>query len=197
MMRVDRRPAGAGVGAPRGAIEGEASGDLAGDLGARVVFGDELDVAIRQRALGCLVLDAEVGQFESAIDTQQLCLFGERAAFLLGAHIVGTVPAVEVGLVVPLQFVVQDDTRDGATLNTDALCLGLVKAIQLGVVCDFPRLDESRVILLRPTTVARRLTRGDQSLAFLCQDTDTDWLAIDHDLTPLDQAVGFEAPEVG
>ena len=57
--------------------------------------------------------------------------------------------AVQECLIVSLQLVVERHTLDVATVGLDALPLGLERSIDLDVVCELARFDETRVILLR------------------------------------------------
>lgn len=65
------------------------------------------------------------------------------------AILLTAIALVEEPLIVALEFVVEDDTADAATLFPQSLLCTLVGSIDLGVVCQLARLSDARVEGLR------------------------------------------------
>ena len=133
---------------------------------ARVVLGDDLDVALldasrrpsRTRGGGPGARD---GRRRSAAPG-----VGKRLAIGLDGRVLRPVPTVEKRLVVALELVVEHDARDAAAVGFDARGFGLIGAIELDVVGEFTGLHEAGVILLvrRPALDSRGAVPGAPSL---------------------------------
>jgi hypothetical protein len=103
---------------------------------------------------------------------------------------------MEERLVLALEFVVEDDAGDAAAGGLDATGLGLVQAIELGVVWEFARLDEADMVTLGAPIGARRLVRLQQVFAVAREDHDGGGFPGYRDFRALDEALVGEALEV-
>ena len=103
-----------------------------------------LDIAVIVPPVELLVFDAQVGEVHLLIEVREVVLARPLLDLVLvaiGAPV--AVPAIPValvqpGLVVALEFVVEDDSLDACAALQKAFCFTFVGAIDLNVVLEFP-----------------------------------------------------------
>ena len=96
--------------------------------------------------LGVLVLDANVGHGNLAVDRAKTVLFGDQ---FLGVGIVFLwAERDEVAIEIPLEFIVENDAQRPAARAFDPAGLLLIEAVQIGVVFGLSRLHQTVINVL-------------------------------------------------
>ena len=121
---------------------------------AAVVLGRDLDVLVRPAAITVLVLDADVGEVNVAIEVGEVVL--ARPGLDLTNVVVGPAVAVLSAAVAPLpeplvlalELVVEGDAPDAPSLAAETLFGPQVSPVDLTVVGKLARLPEASVELL-------------------------------------------------
>ncbi len=154
---------------------------------ATVVRGDDLDVFVTDVTVLILVFDPGVGEVDAAVEEREFVLASPgldlfrrtvRPAVAVGPS---PVPLLQELLVVTLQLVVEDDAPDVSAAGTEALLGALVRAVNLGVVSQLPRLPEAGVERLPGLVVALQAIRLEHVSTATCQDDDVTVPALEWD----------------
>jgi hypothetical protein len=120
-------------------------------MGTTVVAGHYLQVLVSRPPVAVLILDARVGEVNVSVVVRQVVLAsppGDLLRLAIGpaiAVVLSSIALVEEPLIVALEFVVEDDTVDAATLFPQSLLCTLVGSIDLGVVRQLARLSNAGV----------------------------------------------------
>jgi hypothetical protein len=124
-------------------------------VGAAIVAGHDLEILVPRAAISILVIDPRVRKPDVPIVVRQLVFTRPtRNLFRLTvrpavAVLLASVALVQEALIVALQFVVEDDAPNPTALAAETLLGALVRAIDLGVVCQFARLPDTCVDVVR------------------------------------------------
>jgi hypothetical protein len=133
---------------------------------ATVVLGGDLDVLVLPAVITILVLDADVGEVNVAIEVGEVVL--ARPDLDLTNVVIRAAVAVLSATVAPLpkalrlafELVVQGDTPDAPSLAPETLFRPQVGAVDLAVVGQLARLPETSVELLTGFSVSPLETVG-------------------------------------
>jgi hypothetical protein len=154
---------------------------------ATIVRGDYLDVFMTDVVVLILVFDSGVGEVDAAVEERQVVLtcpgldFVRHAVRPPGTVGSSPVPLMQELLVVPLQFVVEDDAPNAPAVGTEALLRAQVRTINLGVVGQLARLPEAGVEGLPRLPIAHQAIRLEHVSTPTRQDDDVTVPALERD----------------
>ena len=153
MMRIERcaaRPRRAALRPARSSspIQREAGLGLPRQLPARIVLGDEFHIPMLGATVLRFVLDPEIRQFQMPVDDRQVLRVGERLEIRLVTRAFGAIVPMQKRLIVMLQLVIEDHSRDAPAVVFQPRRLHLIEAVELHIVPQFARLHETFVVLL-------------------------------------------------
>ena len=124
---------------------------FASELSTRIVLSDDFDITGLTGPISALDVQSEVRQLQVAVHNWEGLSRRERLTVSLDGGVVRSVAPVQKRLIISLQFVVESDTRDTATVAFNPRTLGLIGAIELYVVGEFAGLHEPGIVRLVPT----------------------------------------------
>src|SRR5688572_31221567 len=112
-MRIEGCSTGARAGAtkpagPGGTVQREARAGFARHLTARVMLGDEFEIAALEPTVGRQVLDAQVRELEVVVNDWQAPSGRECRQLVAMTRVFRPVRSIEEGLVLAFEFVVQN-----------------------------------------------------------------------------------------